>query len=81
VLGEVSKVLDVESCQRKIIDRAASGYPGVVLRARPSASLHAGLKLAPFVRHRFVVCQDSDVPTPSGQFVSSPTVTKVMHIV
>jgi len=65
------------------------------LRARLSASLRAGLKLAPFARHRFVVCQDADMLTPSGQFVgglgpqlrstrhfiSSPTVTKVMHIV
>jgi len=71
VLGEVGKVLDVESCKRKIIDEAARGYPGVVLRARPSASLRAGLKLARFVRHRFVVCQDADMLTPSGQFVGA----------
>jgi len=37
VLGEVSKVLDVQSCERKIIDKAAGGYPGVILRAGPSA--------------------------------------------
>ena len=95
MLGEVSKVLDVQSCERKIIDKAAGGYPGIVLRAGPSASLRAGLELAPFLRHRFVVGQDSDMLTPAGQFagaarpqlrstrhfISSPTVTKVMHIV
>ena len=31
----------------------------------------AGLELAPFVRHRLVVCQDSDTLTPAGQFVSA----------
>jgi len=32
--------------------------------------LRAGLKLAPFARHRFVVCH-SDMLTPSGQFVGA----------
>jgi len=30
--------------------------------------LRAGLKLAPFARHRFVICQDADMLTSSGQF-------------
>jgi hypothetical protein len=67
VLGEVGKVLDVESCKRKVIDKAAGGYPAVVLRARPSASLRASLKLTPFVRHRFVVRQDFDPLTPGNE--------------
>jgi hypothetical protein len=71
MLGEVRKVLDVEGSKRKIIDKAAGGYPGVVLRARPSAPWRASLELAHFLRHRFVVCQDADMLTPSGQFVSA----------
>ena len=71
MLGEVRKVLDVEGSKRKIIDKAAGGCPGVVLRARPSAPLRASLELAPFLRHRFVVCQDVDMLTPSGRFVSA----------
>jgi hypothetical protein len=95
VLCEVGEVLDVEGGKREIIDKAAGGYPGIVLRAGPSASLRAGLELALFLRRRFVVGQDSDMLTPAGQFagaarpqlrstrhfISSPTVTKVMHIV
>jgi hypothetical protein len=38
-------------------------------RGRPRRC--AGLKLAPFARHRFVVGQDSNMLTPSGQFVGA----------
>jgi len=71
VLGEVSKVLDVECRKREIADKAAGGYPGVVLRRGPSVPLGAGLGLAPFLRHRFVVCQECDMLAPSGQFVGA----------
>ena len=71
VLCEVGEVLDVEGGKREIIDKAAGGYPGIVLRAGPSASLRAGLELAPFLRHRFVVGQDSDMLTPAGQFAGA----------
>src|SRR5262249_59453866 len=71
VLCEVGEVLDVEGGKREIIDKAAGGYPGVVLRAGPSASLRAGLELAPFLRHRFVVCQNTDTLTPAGQFAGA----------
>jgi hypothetical protein len=68
VLCEIDEVLDVEGGKREIIDKAAGGYPGVVLRAGPSASLRVSLELAPFLRHRFVVCQNTDTLTPAGQF-------------
>lgn len=71
VLCEVGEVLDVEGGKREIIDKAAGGYPGIVLRAGPSASLRGGLELAPFLRHRFVVGQDSDMLTPAGQFAGA----------
>jgi hypothetical protein len=70
-LCEVGEVLDVEGGKREIIDKAAGGYPGIVLRAGPSASLRAGLELALFLRHRFVVGQDSDMLTPAGQFAGA----------
>lgn len=67
VFGEVSEVLGVECRKREFIDQAAGGYPGVVVRPGTSAPLRAGLELAPSLRHRFVVFQDTDTLTPSGQ--------------
>jgi hypothetical protein len=55
VLGEVGEVLDIEGCEREIIEEAAGGYPSVVLGAWPSSALRAGLELPPFLSHRFVV--------------------------
>ena len=46
VLCEVGEVL--EGGKREIIDKAGGGYPGIVLRAGPSASLRAGLELPHF---------------------------------
>jgi len=68
MLGEISEVLGVECRKRQIIDQAASGHPGVVVRSGPSTSLRTGLKLSPFLRDRFVVFQDTDALAPSGQF-------------
>jgi hypothetical protein len=68
VRGEVSKVLGVECRKQKIIDQAAGGYPGVVVRPGPLAPLRAGLQLAPFVRHRLrlVVLVSSGVTVASA---------------
>jgi hypothetical protein len=55
VLGEVGEILDIEGCEREIIEEAAGGYPSVVLGAWPSSALRAGLELPPFLSHRFVV--------------------------
>lgn len=67
VFGEVSEVLGVECRKRELIDQAAGGYPGVVVRPGTSAPLRAGLELSPPLRHRFVVFQGTDTLTPSGQ--------------
>ena len=95
VFGEVGEALGVECRKRELIDQAAGGYPGVVVRPGTSAPLRAGLELSPSLRHRFVVFQGTDTrrhlansavrPGPQDRstrhFISSPTVTKVIHIV
>lgn len=47
VLGEVFEVLDVQGGERQVVDQAASGDPGVVLRSWPAALCGVGGDLAP----------------------------------
>src|SRR5579875_588127 len=67
VFGEVAEVFGVQRGEGEVIDQAARGDPGVVVRPGPPAALRAGLKLAPRVRYRLVVLEHGDVLAPPGQ--------------